>query len=207
MGLAGHRGALKPAVFFVCLFPLGLLVWDGFSGALGAEPIEELTHRTGDWALRLLLITLAITPARQIFGWRALIRLRRMLGLFAFFYALLHALIYVVLDIGFYWQEIFEDVVKRPYITAGFSAFVVLIPLALTSTKGMMRRLGRYWQPLHRLVYGAATLAVFHYLWLVKADLRSPLIYAAILSMLLGYRLWRRYGHSHAARLQQSPME
>lgn len=184
---------LKPVVFLLALTPFALLVWDGFHDALSANPVEEVTHRTGGWALRFLLITLAVTPLRILSGWREVIRYRRMLGLFAFFYATLHVLTYVFLDLGLYWAQIAEDVVKRPYITVGFTAFVLLVPLAVTSTRGMMRRLGRNWQRLHRTVYVIGVLGVLHFLWLVKADLREPLIYAAILALLLGLRVWRRY--------------
>lgn len=182
---------LKPAVFAACLIPLGLLLWRGFTGGLTANPIEYITHRTGDWTLRLLLITLAITPLRRLTGWNAVIRLRRMLGLFAFFYGSLHFLTYVVLDHFFALESILEDLTDRRFVTAGFTGFVLMIPLALTSTQAMVRRLGgRRWQALHRLVYVSACAGVVHYLWLVKADLRPPLLYAAALALLLGYRLW-----------------
>ena len=182
---------LKPLVFAACLIPLGLLVWRGFTGGLTANPIEYITHRTGDWTLRLLLITLAITPLRRLTGWNAAIRLRRMLGLFAFFYGSLHFLTYVVLDHFFALDSILEDVTDRRFVTAGFTGFVLMIPLALTSTQAMVRRLGgRRWRALHRLVYVSACAGVIHYLWLVKADLRPPLLYAAALALLLGYRLW-----------------
>lgn len=183
----------KPLVFLLCLLPLALLLWDGFHDALGANPIETITHRTGDWALRLLLVTLAVTPARRLLGWGWALRLRRMLGLFAFFYASLHFLTWLVLDQFFDWEAILKDIAKRPYITVGFSAYVLLIPLAVTSTKGMMRRLGRRWVQLHRLVYLIAVLGVLHYLWLVKADYLQPVIYALVLAILLGLRLrWRQ---------------
>ncbi|MCF6210871.1 MAG: sulfoxide reductase heme-binding subunit YedZ [Gammaproteobacteria bacterium] len=181
---------LKSTLFFACLLPLALLVWDGFHDALGANPIETITHRTGDWTLRFLLLTLAITPARRLLGWVWAVRLRRMLGLFAFFYACLHFLTYLVLDQFFDWGEIVKDIAKRPYITIGFSAFILLIPLAVTSTQAMMRRLGRRWGQLHRLAYLIATFGVLHYLWLVKADYLQPAIYAAVLVILLGMRVW-----------------
>ena len=161
---------LKPIVFALCLVPLGLLLWRGFTGDLTANPIEYITHRTGDWTLRLLLITLAITPLRRLTGWNAVIRLRRMLGLFAFFYGSLHFLTYVVLDHFFALDSILEDLTDRRFVTAGFTGFVLMIPLALTSTQAMVRRLGgRRWQALHRLVYASACAGVVHYLWLVKA--------------------------------------
>ena len=183
---------LKPAVFIASLFPLAWMIWDGFNAGLGANPIEEITHRTGDWALRLLLITLAITPARKLFNLTQLIRLRRMLGLYAFFYAVLHFLTYIVFDHFFDMAEIAQDVIKHPYITVGFGAFVLLIPLAVTSTNKMMKRLGKRWKKLHQLVYLIGTLGVLHYLWLVKADVREPLIYGIVLIALLVLRLPRR---------------
>ena len=191
---------LKPVVFGACLIPLGLLLWRGFTGDLTANPIEYITHRTGDWTLRLLLITLAITPLRRLTGWNAVIRLRRMLGLFAFFYGSLHFLTYVVLDHFFALESILEDLTDRRFVTAGFTGFVLMIPLALTSTQAMVRRLGgRRWRALHRLVYVSACAGVIHYLWLVKADLRPPLLYAAVLALLLGYRAWH-YWRAAAAR-------
>lgn len=180
----------KPIVFVLALVPLGLLIWSAFNDGLGANPVETITYHTGDWVLRFLLITLAITPLRRLSGWNALIRFRRMLGLFAFFYASLHFLTYVWLDQFFTWPDIVEDVLERPYITVGFTTFVLLIPLAVTSTNKMMRRLGgRRWAALHRLIYIAGLGGVLHYLWLVKADAREPLIYLAILAVLLLLRL------------------
>lgn len=187
-----HPVPPKALVFFACLLPLAFLLWDGFNGALGANPIETVTHRTGDWTLRFLLITLAVTPARRLFNWPTLLRLRRMLGLFAFFYACLHFVTYIWLDQFFDPGEIAKDIVKRPFITIGFFAFVLLVPLAVTSTNKMMKRLGRRWQQLHRLVYVAAVAGVLHYWWLVKADVREPFIYAGILFVLLAYRMWAR---------------
>ena len=181
---------IKPLVFIACLFPLVFGIWAGFTDQLGANPIEEITHRTGDWALRLLLITLAVTPLRRMLGWGWLLRVRRMLGLFAFFYACLHLLTYFVLDQFFDWDEILKDIIKRPYITIGFSAFVLLVPLAVTSTNAMMRRLGKRWGQLHQLVYVVAVFGILHYLWLVKADYLLPLIHAAILLALLLVRVW-----------------
>lgn len=187
-----HRGitaALKPTAFVLCLLPLALLIADGLAGRLGANPIETITHRTGDWTLRFLLITLAVTPLRRLLGLNSLLRLRRLLGLFAFFYASLHFLTYVWLDQFFAWADIVKDIRKRPFITIGFAAFVLLIPLAATSTNAMMRRLGRRWQQLHRLIYAIAVLGVVHYLWLVKADVRRPVLYGAVLALLLLYRV------------------
>lgn len=180
---------LKPGVFALCLVPAGLMVFDGFTGGLGVNPIEAITHRTGDWTLRLLLVTLAMTPLRRLLDWRWPLRVRRMLGLFTFFYACLHLMTYLWLDQFFDLGAILEDVIERPFITVGMLAFVGLVPLAVTSTNGMMRRLGRRWKTLHRLVYVIAVLGVLHFWWLVKADVREPLIYAALLAVLLGYRL------------------
>jgi sulfoxide reductase heme-binding subunit YedZ len=179
----------KPLVFLFCVAPLSVLVAGAIAGDLGANPVETITHTTGDWALRLLLATLTMTPLRRLVGHPWPIRFRRMLGLFAFFYAALHVVTYLWLDQGFDGPAILEDVVKRPYITIGFAAFVLLVPLALTSTRAMVRRLGRRWQTLHRTVYAVAILAVLHYLWLVKADQLLPLIYAVVLAALLAARV------------------
>jgi sulfoxide reductase heme-binding subunit YedZ len=181
---------LKVAVFLACLAPLGLLGWDAYTQNLGANPIEKITHTTGDWTLRFLLITLSITPARKLLGVPALIKFRRMLGLYAFFYGSLHFSTYIWLDKFFNLHEMLADVAKRKFITVGFTAFVLLIPLAVTSTAGWIRRLGgKRWQMLHRLIYITAICGVIHYLWLVKADIRKPLEYAAILAVLLSYRV------------------
>jgi sulfoxide reductase heme-binding subunit YedZ len=179
----------KPGVFLVSLVPFGWLVFGLFQGELGTNPVETITHETGDWALRFLLLTLAVTPLRELMGWQRLMLFRRMLGLFAYFYAVLHFSTWMVFDHFFDGAAMLEDVLERPYITFGMSAFVLLLPLAITSTNGWVRRLGRRWKQLHRLVYPAAIIAVLHFLWLVKADLREPLIYAAILTVLLGWRL------------------
>jgi sulfoxide reductase heme-binding subunit YedZ len=179
------RWIAKPLLFACCMVPASLLLWGVFQDQLGANPIESITHTTGDWALRFLLLTLAISPLRRVSGWTVLLRFRRMLGLFAFFYAMLHLLTWLLLDQTLRWEAILEDIGKRPYITLGFAAFLLLVPLALTSTRGMMRRLGRGWARLHRLVYPAAILVVLHYLWLVKADYLQPGLYAALLAVLL----------------------
>ncbi len=182
---------LKPFVFAACLAPLGWLAWRAVTTGLGANPIEAITHETGDWTLRSLLLTLAITPVRRLSGWNPLIRFRRMVGLFAFFYGSLHYLTYLWLDQFFSWSSIMKDVGKRPFITVGFLAFVVMVPLAATSTAGMIRRLGGHaWRVLHRLVYLSAIAGVVHYWWLVKADVRHPMMYAAVLAILLSFRLW-----------------
>ncbi|HSA93787.1 MAG TPA: protein-methionine-sulfoxide reductase heme-binding subunit MsrQ [Terriglobales bacterium] len=183
---------LKIAVFFASLGPLARLLWRYHQNDLTANPIEFITHSTGLTALIFLLITLGITPLRRITRQYWLIQLRRMLGLFAFFYACLHLATYVVLDHYFDWDRMIADVYKRPYITAGFTAFVLLVPLAITSTSGWVRRLGgRRWQMLHRLIYVSTALAVVHFLWLVKADIREPATYGVVLAVLLGYRLVR----------------
>ena len=181
---------LKVAVFALCLVPVLLLVWKAFNGGLGANPIEFITHATGDWTLRFLCITLSITPLRKLMRLPELVRFRRMLGLFGFFYGCLHFLTWLVVDKFFDWNEILKDVVKRPYITAGFTGFVLLIPLAVTSTTGWIRRMGgKRWQMLHRLIYVTACAGVVHYYWLVKSDIRLPVFYGAIVAVLLAYRL------------------
>ena len=190
----GKIRALKVLVFLLCLVPLGELVLKAFGLwglSLGANPVESMIHSLGTWSLNFLLITLAVTPLRQITGWAWLLRFRRMLGLFAFFYVSLHFLTYAGIDQGFALQYILEDIVKRPYITIGFAAFLLLIPLAVTSNRAMVRKLGARWKKLHKLVYPIAILGVWHYYWLVKADLLEPLIYAGILAFLLGYRIWK----------------
>jgi sulfoxide reductase heme-binding subunit YedZ len=183
---------IKPVIFILCLVPFATLVWDAFTHHLGANPVETLNHRTGIWTLRFLLLTLTITPLRRLTGKNILIRLRRMLGLYAFFYAFMHFLTWLVFDHFFDVAEIVKDIVKRPYITVGFSAFVLLIPLAVTSTKNWVKRLGSRWAKLHQLVYVIATGGVLHYLWLVKADVRDPVIYGILLAVLLAYRAWYR---------------
>jgi sulfoxide reductase heme-binding subunit YedZ len=183
---------LKALLFLACLVPLGKLALELFGVAgtsLGANPIEELMHRLGIWGLNFLLITLTVTPLRRLTGMNWLLRFRRMLGLFAFFYLLMHFLTYLGLDQRFDLAAIIEDIAERPYITVGFTALMLLVPLAATSTHAMMRRLGRRWQKLHRLVYLIAILGVVHFYWQVKLDTLEPLIYATILAILLGYRL------------------
>ena len=180
----------KPFVFLACLLPLARLGWKAYMGLLGANPIEVITHSTGDWTLIFLLITLAVTPLRKLSGQPWLIRYRRMFGLFAFFYVTLHFLTFIWLDKFFNVHDMLADIAKRKFITVGFTGFVLLIPLALTSTSGWIRRLGgKRWQALHRLIYAAAICGVIHYLWLVKADIRKPLQYGTVLAVLLGYRL------------------
>jgi sulfoxide reductase heme-binding subunit YedZ len=185
--------AWKLGAWLLGLVPLVWLIFRALTDDLGANPIEEITHRTGDWSLRLLLATLAVSPIRRLTGWNEVIQARRLVGLLAFFWVCLHFLTYIVLDQFFGWTYIVEDVIERPYITAGFTAFLLLIPLAVTSTRGWIRRLGRRWRKLHRLLYVAATLGVVHYLWITRADDRAPLIYGLILAVLLAARLpWHR---------------
>jgi sulfoxide reductase heme-binding subunit YedZ len=181
---------LKPLTFVLCISPLVLLTFEAFTDRLSANPIDDITDTTGTWTLRLLMITLAVTPLRKVFGWNFLGRVRRMLGLFAFSYGFLHLVTFVWLDQFLDWEAILEDIGKRPFILAGFTGFVCLVPLALTSTAGWVRRLGGHrWRLLHRLVYVAAAAGVVHYFWLVKADVTRPVTYAAILGLLLGYRV------------------
>ncbi len=181
----------KPVLFLLCLIPLLALSYRAYSGTLSANPIKDITEETGTWTLRFLVATLAVTPLRRL-GWNGIIRYRRMIGLFAFFYACLHFTTYIWLDQFFDFQGMLADVAKRPFITAGFTAFVMLIPLAVTSTKKMIRRLGgKRWQVLHRLIYVAAVAGVIHYLWLVKADTRRPITYGVIVAFLLGFRVWK----------------
>src|ERR1700730_9112180 len=181
---------LKPVIFLACLAPLGNLVWRGVHAQLGANPIEAITHWTGDCTLTFLLITLSVTPLRKLTRQYWLIGLRRMFGLFAFFYGTLHLTTYVWLNKFFDVHEMLADITKRRFITAGMTAFALMIPLALTSTKGWIGRLGgKRWRILHRLIYGSAVAGVIHYIWLVKADLRKPLEYAAVLAVLMGYRV------------------
>lgn len=191
----GTVRVLKIPVFLLCLVPLVRLLFETFGVgglSLGANPVEELIHRLGIWGLNFLLITLAVTPLRRLTGQAWLVQFRRMLGLFAFFYVLMHFLAYAGIDQRFDLGAILEDVLERPYITVGFTALLLLVPLALTSTRGMMRRLGGNWKRLHRLVYVAAVLGAWHFYWQVKLDTLEPTIYATILAALLGYRLWNR---------------
>jgi methionine sulfoxide reductase heme-binding subunit len=183
----------KVALFLLCLVPAAHELWLGFHDGLGANPLEHIQHFTGDWTIWLLMITLSVTPLRKLLRWPALIRFRRMLGLFAFFYGCLHFTTYLWLDKFFDWGAIVKDIGKRPFITVGFLALVCLAPLAVTSTTGWIRRLGgRRWQMLHRLIYVSAIAGVVHYYWLVKSDVRKPLLYGAIVSALLLFRLGAR---------------
>ena len=189
-----RRRGIQIAVVVAGLLPFFWLVFQAFRGELEAEPIKDVTHRTGLWALRLLIASLAITPLRRYFGLAAVAPLRRTLGLLAFFYTTLHFLIYAVLDLWDAWSTLVEDVLERPYITVGVAGFLCLVPLAITSTQAWIRRLGKRWVRLHRLAYVAAILGCIHFLWLVKQDLREPLVYTALLALLLLSRVvaWLR---------------
>jgi methionine sulfoxide reductase heme-binding subunit len=198
----------KALVFAAALWPAASLVWGVVfvPETLGANPAETILHVTGNWTLQFLLLTLAITPLRRLTGWNDLIRFRRMLGLFAFFYGVLHASAYIGFDRFFQLDEIIADIWKRPFITVGFAALLLMTPLAVTSTRGWIRRLGgARWNKLHQLVYGVALLGVLHYVWLVKRDLTWPLIYAAILAVLLGLRVFWKLRPRPAARRRASP--
>jgi sulfoxide reductase heme-binding subunit YedZ len=212
------RFGLKPLTFVAALVPLALLAWDTYAGNLSANPLADITDETGVWALRFLCITLAITPVRRLTGWNPIVRFRRMAGLFAFFYGSLHLLIYIVFDrypgvdlsagilalttIRSVAVSIGQDIYKRPFITIGFSAWLSMLPLALTSTAWSIRRLGgRRWNALHRLVYLSAALGAIHYWWLVKADVRRPLTYGAVVALLLAFRVyWSRFRAATPAR-------
>jgi len=212
------RWVLKPVVFIAALGPVAWLIWAALTNNLSANPLSDLTNETGTWTLRFLCITLAITPARRLTGWNALVRFRRMTGLFAFFYGCLHFLTYAIADRyagldlteGYFTagvmrqlvKSVGEDIYKRPFITVGFTAFVLMVPLALTSTAGMIRRLGgKRWNQLHRLVYVSAGAGVVHYWWLVKADVRRPIAYGVVVASLLIFRVWwSRFGAARASR-------
>lgn len=197
----------KVLLFFACLLPLARLIWRALHHRLGSNPIEFVTHATGDWVLRFLLITLAVTPLRRLLGLPQLIRFRRMLGLFAFFYAFLHFSIWIGIDQFFDWGDMLRDVQKRRYITVGFAGFLLLLPLALTSTAGWIRRLGgRRWQSLHRAVYLAAAAGVIHYYWLVKSDVRKPVAYGAVLAALLLLRAIPALFSRRAAQATAGPV-
>ena len=209
MRASGNIIIAKTLVHLLALVPLAILLWQVWDVArtggdvLGADPVAEIEHRLGLWALRFLMLALAITPLRQLSGKPVLVRFRRMLGLYAFFYASLHLAAYLGLDLRGYWTQIFEEIAKRPYITVGFAAWLLLLPLAITSTVGWIRRLGRNWARLHRLVYAIGVLAVLHFWWLVKSDIREPALYAGILAVLLGWRAWKAIAARRKAALSR----
>ena len=192
---------LKPIVFLLCLLPGLLVVTDLFevTGELGANPVEAILDRLGNWGLRFIMITLAVTPLRRLSGWTSLQQLRRMLGLFTFSYVLMHFLTWLVLDQGLLLSAVAEDLAERPFITLGFTALILLTAMAITSTNAMRRRLGRRWQRIHYGAYAVGILGVWHYWWQVKQDIREPLIYALILAVLLGYRVWYALRHHRIA--------
>ena len=189
------RFVWKPVVFLLCLVPAALVVTDALeiTGRLSANPVEDILDRFGNWGLRFIMLTLAVTPLRRITGWNWLVRFRRMLGLFTFFYILLHFMTWLILDQGLLMAAVLEDVVERPFITLGMVALVLLTAMAVTSATGLRRRMGRRWNHLHYSAYAVGVLGVWHYWWQVKQDIREPLVYAAILTLLLGYRLWHTW--------------
>ena len=201
-------GWTKTLLFLLCLAPVLLLAWGYYHDKLGANPIEYITHKTGDWTIRFLLITLSVTPFRKLLNQPKVARFRRMLGLFAFFYGCLHLTTWVWLDKFFDFHEMWVDVLKRRFITVGMTGFVLLIPLAITSTAGWVRRLGFVrWQRVHRLVYFSALAGVIHYYWLVKSDVRLPLLYGGILTVLMAYRVWTwTHGTVHFTHSRPPPM-
>jgi sulfoxide reductase heme-binding subunit YedZ len=209
--MAGHkfdpiRMLLKPSVFLLSLLPVAYLVWEFFSGGLSANPISDITKETGTWTLRFLVATIAITPLKELTGWSRAQQLRRMIGLFAFFYATLHFTTYVYLDKFFEWDEIVKDVAKRPFITVGFSVLIMLATLAVTSPNAVVKWMGgKRWRLIHRLVYLCAVGGVIHYYWLVKADTRRPLIYGTIVTLLLGYRVLKMLPNRRMAKSKVDP--
>jgi sulfoxide reductase heme-binding subunit YedZ len=194
---------LKPLAFVLALLPAGYLVYRTYTNDLGVNPAETLQLETGGWALKFLLITLAITPLRRLTGWNRVIQYRRMVGLFAFFYASMHFLTYIVLDKYFAFGEMIADVAKRPFITAGFVAFTAMVPLAVTSTKGWIRRLGRRWQSLHRLIYLSGVAAAVHFVWKVKVAVGEPVYYAIVMALLLGFRVFWQLRSAKLLRAQR----
>ena len=203
-----RRWVFKPIVWILCLAPLGLLIYDGFTDNLTANPIEKITNTTGIWTLRLIVATLAITPLRWLTGINQLVNYRRLIGLFAFFYGTIHFIIYVVTTFfiegfsNFDASGLGADLVERPYITAGFTAFVLMIPLAITSTAGWIRRMGgKKWNLLHRLIYITALAAVLHYFWKVKLDTTYPVYYGIGVAFLLGFRVWRNFARKRASEV------
>ena len=205
---AGTLAVLKLTLFVVCLVPLARLVWAANRGALGANPVEFVTRATGWWTLALLFATLVITPLRRVTGAYWVVKLRRMLGLFVFFYAAVHFMTYIWLDVWFDLAAVARDILKRPFITVGFTALVLLLPLALTSTSAMQRRLGRAWPRLHRIVYAIALLGVLHFWWLVKRDITEPLLFALAYVVLMAMRIKtfpaRKFGANPPRRTDES---
>jgi sulfoxide reductase heme-binding subunit YedZ len=197
------RKLFKPLVFMLALVPAGFLAYRTYTNDLGVNPAETLQLETGGWALKFLVTTLAVTPLRRLTGWNRLIQYRRMLGLFSFFYACLHVLTYIVLDKYFAFGEMIADVAKRPFITAGFVAFVSMVPLAITSTKGWIRRLGRRWQSLHRLIYLSGVAAAIHFVWKVKVAVGEPVYYAVAIALLLGFRVAWQLKSAKSLRTQR----
>jgi sulfoxide reductase heme-binding subunit YedZ len=200
--------ALKSAVWIVCLIPLVWSVWRFVRGEASVDPVEEWLHRSGKTSVLILVASLAVTPVRKVLGWNVLQKTRRLLGLFAFFYAAVHVGVYLYFEQGLAWGFIWEDVIERPFIFSGTAAFLLMVPLALTSTRGWIRRLGKNWVRLHRLVYVAAGAALLHYTWGQKADIRDPLVVGAVLALLLGARVWwsvrKRSGRRGAAAARES---
>lgn len=184
------RFRLKPIVFITALLPILFLVFGVAENSLGADPAKHIMHKTGEWTLRFLLLTLCISPLKRLLNWPQLLRLRRMIGLYSFFYAVMHFTSYYALYLFFDFSNVIEDVVERPFITVGFLALLMLLPLTITSTKNWQRRLGKRWQKLHQLIYPIAVLGIVHFIWLVKSDLNEPLIYVFLLSLLFGVRLY-----------------
>lgn len=187
-----NSNAIKLPLLLILLTPLFNASWKFYQDTLGVNPVENMTHLTGEWALRLLLVTLAISPLRKLLRINAIIHLRRLFGVLSFVYAACHVLVYIIFDIWFDWYLIIEDIIDRPYITVGFAAFVLMIPLVATSTNAMQKRLQAKWVKLHKLIYVISILVILHFLWLVKADLLEPMVYAFMLAVLLGYRLYVR---------------
>lgn len=197
-----RRQVFKPAVWLICLAPLALLVYDGFTDNLTANPIEKVTNTTGIWTLRFVVATLAITPLRWVTGVNQLINYRRIIGLFAFFYGFIHFMVFFFLDHQFDFGAMWTDVLKRPYIAAGFTAFVLMIPLAITSTTGWIRRMGgKNWNLLHKLIYITALAGVLHYYWKVKLDASHPIYYGGVVVLLLGFRVWRNVARKRASEV------
>ncbi|VAW47678.1 Protein-methionine-sulfoxide reductase heme-binding subunit MsrQ [hydrothermal vent metagenome] len=197
-----HIRLIKSVIFFACLLPLGLIVYNGFQNNLTANPIEYITHQTGIWTLRFLLITLAMTPLRVMTGSAVFIRIRRMLGLFTFFYASLHMIIYFGLDLGLDWQLIIEDIIKHTYVTAGMLAWLLMLPMAITSNRAMIRRMGKKWKRLHQAIYVVIGLGCLHFIWLVKSDITEPLIYTGTGLSLLLFRVAHHYHGQRAANTE-----